>query len=285
MKSVFFCRISCILLFYRLILIIGMALLITSEGGSEELENALSKIGAEIFACPLKDTFQLLETRPVQLVLLDCGLSVKKGLSLLKEIKAKHPEYPVIFVTGISSEDTILEAFRTGAKDYFKKPVNAFELKEAVKNVLQFRKNNPHEKRVHYQVSGNNEGLLPTLKGATTGIPGNLLRAVNHLEENISGPLRLEKLAVEAGMSKHHFCRVFKKHMGMSPMHFLTTLRIERSKELFKSSPHSVSAVAGEVGFNDLSSFIKHFKKVTGSTPTGYKKSLRKKEPTNLRLF
>ena len=262
-----------------------MALVIVSESGSEELESALSKIGAEIFASSFKDAFQSLEGRPVQLILLDCGLAIKKGLSLLKELKARRPEFPVIFITGISSEDTILQAFRTGAKDYFKKPVNVIQFKETVKKVLQLRKNSPHEKRVHYQVSGTGEDLLSPLKSATTGIPGNLVRAVNHLEENISGPLRLEKLAVEAGMSKHHFCRVFKKHMGMSPMHFLTTLRIERSKELFKSSAHSVSAIAGEVGFNDLSSFIKHFKKVTGSTPTGYKKSLKIKEPMNLRLF
>jgi YesN/AraC family two-component response regulator len=261
-----------------------MALLVISESGSEELENALSKIGAEVTSCPLKETHVRLDSKPIKLILLDSGLNVKKGLSLLKELKARRPEVSVIFITGVSSEDVILEAFRTGAKDYFKKPVNVFQLKETVKNILQLRRNASHEKRVHYQVTAN-KAVLPSLKQATTGIPANLLRAVSHLEENVSGPMSLEKLSGEAGMSKHHFCRVFKKHLGMSPMHFLTMLRIERSKELFKTSSQSVSAIAGEVGFNDLSSFIKHFKKITGATPTAFKKSLKKKEPANLRLF
>lgn len=261
-----------------------MALLITSESDSEELLHALSKLGTDIQLSTPKELIAGLDSRPIQMILLDCGLNVKRGLKQLKEVKTKRPDIPVIFITGISSEDIMLQAFRTGAKDYFKKPINIFQLKETVKKVLDFRKNSSPEKRVHYQVTGN-ENILPTLKAATTGVPQNLLKAVDHIEENIAGSLCLESLADKAGMSKHHFCRSFKKHMGMSPMHFLTILRIEKSKELFKSSSHSVSNIAEEVGFNDLSSFIKHFKKITGATPTAFRKSLRKKEHHTLKLF
>jgi transcriptional regulator GlxA family with amidase domain len=103
-----------------------------------------------------------------------------------------------------------------------------------------------------------------------------LLRAFALMEDNFPADLSLDKLSAEAGMSKHHFCRIFKRHLGLSPMHLLTHIRIEKAKELLRTTSLSISVVAMDVGFNDLSSFIKHFKRQTGRTPTGYKKSLRK---------
>jgi AraC family transcriptional regulator len=73
-------------------------------------------------------------------------------------------------------------------------------------------------------------------------------------------------------MSKHHFCRVFKRHLGISPLQFFIRMRVERAKELLKNRALSVSMVALEVGFNDISNFIKHFKKVTGITPSAFRK-------------
>ncbi len=58
----------------------------------------------------------------------------------------------------------------------------------------------------------------------------------------------------------------------MNPMKFVTLLRIERAKELLKRNDFTVSLVANEVGFKDLSNFIRQFKKNTGVTPTMYRK-------------
>jgi AraC-like DNA-binding protein len=93
---------------------------------------------------------------------------------------------------------------------------------------------------------------------------------------NLTKQMSLKELAEEASMSKYHLCRGFKKTVGMSPMQFLTAMRVERAKKLLEESSLNVTLIALEVGFNDLSNFIEHFKKIVGSTPTAYKKSIPK---------
>jgi AraC-like DNA-binding protein len=79
--------------------------------------------------------------------------------------------------------------------------------------------------------------------------------------------ITLVELAQKAGMSKYHFSRVFKRYIGMTPIKFVTLRKIEKAKELLKRRDFNVSAVAYQLGFNDVSTFIKQFKKFTGLTP------------------
>ncbi len=113
------------------------------------------------------------------------------------------------------------------------------------------------------------QSLMPIM--VTTDKPQNLLQVVAFIEGNLWSSLELGSLAKKAHLSKFHFCRVFKRHIGMNPMKFVAVLRIERAKELLTRNDKTVSLVANEVGFRDLSNFIRQFKKTTGMTPTMYR--------------
>ncbi|MDA8388612.1 MAG: DNA-binding response regulator [Nitrospiraceae bacterium] len=250
-----------------------MALLVASETGLPEIAGPLKKDGHRIVTCTLKELLSA-AGQAVETVLLDCGLNAEKGLRLLRTLKARRPEIPVIFFTGISSEAIIANAFRSGARDFFKKPVNLYELKEALCNLP--RDNIlPVSARQGMEVAGREAG-------GCAGLPPNLLRAVRHMERNFSGDIRLPVLAREAGLSKYHLCRAFKRHTGFTPMRYLARLRVERAKALLNHDSLSVSTVAVEVGFNDLGGFIKQFKRLTGFTPGEFKKG---KGRESLRLF
>ena len=82
-------------------------------------------------------------------------------------------------------------------------------------------------------------------------------------------------LANQANVSKYHFCRLFKRRMGTTPMQFVLARRIIRAKELLRREGLTISMVAAEAGFSELSSFTEQFKKFTGKTPTQYRKSLK----------
>lgn len=126
------------------------------------------------------------------------------------------------------------------------------------------------------------EGAVSSLMvTATTTMSPKFLRVMSYMADNLSKDISLQDLSKEAGMSKFPLCRGFKKEVGMTPMQFLATMRIERAKKLLRESSLSVSLVALEVGFNDLSNFIKHFKRLTGDTPTAFKKSLKKQSISN----
>lgn len=217
---------------------------------------------------PLDGSFGAIQQGGADILLLDSDVNAGRGLSLLHEIKAARPEIMVIFVTAILSEDTAIQAFRQGARDYFRKPLDLLKLKDVIENLLKI-KGVSSEKRTHHGSAGTAASGTSVLLLNDT--PANLLRSIHYIEKNFTAALTIEQLAEEAGISRFHYCRKFKKHTGMSPMHFVTLMRIERAKGLLGSSI-PVSAVAFKVGFNDLGNFIRSFKKVTGQTPSAYKK-------------
>lgn len=105
-----------------------------------------------------------------------------------------------------------------------------------------------------------------------SAVPERVLRVVRYLERNFCNEIYLDQLAENACLSKYHFCRTFKTHMGMSPMQYLVQLRLERAKLLLlQHAGLSVSMVALQSGFSDASDLIRHFKKAIGTTPYVYK--------------
>ncbi len=209
-------------------------------------------------------------------VLLDCGQRVWTGLTALRQIKQACPDVIVLFLTDQGSEDIAINAFSEGAGEYFKKPVNLYELRQALERLTAARRASNGERQAAFVRKG--EDGVSCTQMVTTGKPQNLLQVIAFIEENLWSSMELESLAKKAHLSKFHFCRVFKRHIGMNPMKFVAALRIERAKELLAKNDKTVSIVANEVGFRDLSNFIRQFKKVTGVTPTMYRDMARSGE-------
>ena len=224
--------------------------------------------------CQCLDTFP--EKRPevkADVVILDTGFQVRKGLFLLREMKSACAQVPVLFLTDQSSEEHVIAAFRLGARDYFTKPLNISRFMETVENLLSFRKT-CREKRRPLNPAKQNASL--ELFEAKTNLPAPVFSALCYMTSHVTDSVSLEDVAKSAGMSKYHFCRIFKKYTGVTPMHALSSIRIERAKLLLESADQTISTVAVESGFGDIGSFIRHFKKVTGNTATDFRNSCRK---------
>lgn len=86
-----------------------------------------------------------------------------------------------------------------------------------------------------------------------------------HFFEKIS----LEDVAAFTGYDKHYFCNKFKMMTGITYLNYLNTLRIHHACTLLKSGL-SVKQTCDECSFENVSYFIKLFKKITGSTPKQY---------------
>jgi len=248
-----------------------MPVLIIADGENARLYYTFFVNGEKICVCTLKDSLDCVQQRPADVIMLDCGFNVCRGLRALRKIKAMRPETPVIFLTDLSSEDTAVNAFRSGAREYFRKPVNIFELKATLQRLLALKRTS-NEKRTRF-VARKRVASDLSIGAATTDKPVNLLSVIHYIEENLSASIKLESLAKKANSSKYHFCRIFKRNAGASPMQFVTNMRIERAKDLLRSNGNTISAVAYKVGFKDLSNFTRQFKKITGTTPMRYKNS------------
>lgn len=103
-----------------------------------------------------------------------------------------------------------------------------------------------------------------------------ILKALDLIEHNLGERLTIDRIAGSLNMSKYHFARVFRRLVGMSPISFVTSARMDSACELLRGSPHSISAVAFKVGFSSTSHFGEQFRKLTGMTPTEYRSAARK---------
>lgn len=102
-----------------------------------------------------------------------------------------------------------------------------------------------------------------------------LRRVMTYLDDRLADNVTLAELAGVVQMGEHHFCRSFKKSLGMTPYQYLTKQRIERTKKLLANPALPLSEIALTVGFYDHSHFTNHFRRSTGITPSAYRKALR----------
>ena len=90
---------------------------------------------------------------------------------------------------------------------------------------------------------------------------------------NYSREISIEQIAEIAFLSRSQFAYFFKSHTGKTYVQFLNALRIENACILLKSNNLSIEQICYEVGFQNVSNFVRQFKKVKETTPSKYRKS------------
>ncbi len=112
----------------------------------------------------------------------------------------------------------------------------------------------------------------------------NLLRAVAWIDRNFLDEFCLEGCATAALISPRQVQRLFKKHVGKSPMQYMTKRRLDYARRLLVETDLSVREVAERCGFSSDSNFSKGFRKVFGFAPSKAANFLTKSD-TAARLF
>lgn len=97
--------------------------------------------------------------------------------------------------------------------------------------------------------------------------PVRLRRAISFIERNIDGPLRVDDIASEAGMSRCHFIRCFKRETGRTPYQFVIWRRTLRAVDLLGDPAIPLVEVALAAGFASQAHFNQTFRRLMGDTP------------------
>ena len=95
----------------------------------------------------------------------------------------------------------------------------------------------------------------------------------HYMEEDIS----LNTVANVANVSSNHFSALFSQNMGQTFIEYLTSLRMNKAKELLRCTGMRSSEIAGEIGYKDAHYFSYLFKKTQGMTPSDYRKAREEK--------
>ena len=101
-------------------------------------------------------------------------------------------------------------------------------------------------------------------------------KAKEYIELNYFEDINLELLADLTNLSSFYLSRQFKKEFHCSPVKYLIKRRIGEAQTLLQNTDKTVSSIANEVGFNNISHFQSTFKKMVGWTPIEYRERYRK---------
>lgn len=106
---------------------------------------------------------------------------------------------------------------------------------------------------------------MPT---ASDRAPALLARALAHVDAHLDQPLDALVLADRAAMSRHHFHRMFRAHVGCSVGSYITWRRLQRACALLVSGGEPVLEIALAVGYESAQSLAKAMRRELDTTPT-----------------
>lgn len=95
------------------------------------------------------------------------------------------------------------------------------------------------------------------------------------IDEHSSTPIRLDMAATRAGLSPFHFLRVFSDVLGVTPHQYLVRSRLRHAARLLADDERTVTDIALDVGFADLSNFVRTFHRAAGVSPRGFRNAAR----------
>jgi AraC-like DNA-binding protein len=88
-------------------------------------------------------------------------------------------------------------------------------------------------------------------------------------------PVDLERAASQSGISPFHFLRLFSDVLGVTPHQYLLRSRLRHAARLLTEEDRSVTDVAYDVGFGDLSNFVRTFHRAAGVSPLKFRRASR----------
>ncbi|HGR4997417.1 GlxA family transcriptional regulator [Pseudomonas aeruginosa] len=117
--------------------------------------------------------------------------------------------------------------------------------------------------------------LSPILPGRRNHRDESILALQDWVEANHAEPLGLERMAAQAGLALRTLKRRFGAATGLSPIRYLQQVRVDRAKKLLLATPLSIREIAYEVGYENVSFFVRLFRKEAGDTPSHWRGRVR----------
>ena len=200
------------------------------------------------------------------LIISDIMMPDLNGLKLVSELKnnLKTSHIPIVLLTALTSAESKIQGFSSGADDYIEKPFDSEVLKARIKNIFAGRI--ALQEYYSKKMAIGFDGDLPDNPDQKM-----MAKAINFVEKNlIDENLDIEMLAVHLNLSQSTLYRKLKALTGKSASDFIRTIRLEYAARILKEGNHNIEEVSGLAGFNSHSYFSRSFREHFGKTPSEY---------------
>jgi DNA-binding response OmpR family regulator len=200
------------------------------------------------------------------LIVSDVMMPGMDGFTVCEKIKTdtRTSHIPLILLTARADAESRITGLETGADDYIAKPFDIKELRVRIHNLIEQR--NLLRKKFSQQTTFIPEDI------ATNRIDQSFLkRAKGIIERHLSdSDFTIEQFANEIGFSRIHLYRKIHALTDHSTQDFIRIIRLQKAAYLLTHSEATVSEIAYEVGFNNLSYFTRRFHEHFGVIPSKF---------------
>jgi YesN/AraC family two-component response regulator len=194
------------------------------------------------------------------LVLTDIRMPIMDGLSLVKELSHLKKKQDVIVISVHDEFQFVQQAMRAGVTDYLLKPVEETELRGCLEKWLDKQSEEDTKRK--------------TAKMEDENLPSSTIeRVLQYLEKAPLDKITLKDAAECVHMNPSYLSQLFKQQLNKKFVDYITELRIEESKRLLLNTSLRMSEIAERVGYSDLAYFSNNFKRITGCSPSEFRKS------------
>nr|MBQ4454341.1 helix-turn-helix transcriptional regulator [Clostridia bacterium] len=100
-----------------------------------------------------------------------------------------------------------------------------------------------------------------------------LIEAAQYIRSNLTNEITLDDIADHAHISKYHLCKLFREHMGTTPLEYVSQARINLAETMLITTGSSITKIAEDLCYSSSASFINAFRLRKGITPGIYRKN------------
>lgn len=203
-----------------------------------------------------KEALAKLNQQHIDLVLIDIREAIKEGFSFVVEAR-RHKPQAIIVISGTEDFFHIRPALRAGVIDYLLKPVEACEMRKCLekwiaKSIKQKRGRDHRATRKHVE------------------------QITQYVEDHLSESISLGEAAARVHLNQNYLSQLFKRQTGKNFVRYVLEARMDKAKQRLVHTSLSITEIAEQVGYANVAYFSNTFKKMTGESPTQYRKRHRR---------
>jgi YesN/AraC family two-component response regulator len=204
------------------------------------------------------------ERKKPDVLITDIRMPGYNGMDLMEKMNERHLDIAVVFLSGYAEFSYAQAACRLHAFDYLLKPVDL----EAVSGLLS---------RLMMFLSTSLKSGADARENDIEEIGASIMKQiVDEVRQSYTSDISLTELSKKYEISIGYLSQRLKNELGLSFVDYVSSMRVQRAKELLRNKNISVEEIARQVGYRDCSYFIKVFKKIVGMSPHKYRLGLFK---------
>lgn len=220
----------------------------------------------------------------------DISMTNMDGLAMVAAIKSEYPNIEVCLLTGFRNFEYAQQAIKLGVTRFLLKPSKIDELEEAIEAMIKNLKangemgeniveniwniNDEKERYIYNTFIKDRPEIVDTEEVKIRFTDANnfiLKNALMFMYDNYVLKLSLMDVAEQCYISNWHLSKLLNQYTGKGFFEIINIIRLDKAKELLKTTSKKIQDISEEIGFQDVTHFSRIFKNHVGVSPKEYR--------------